>query len=422
MPRRGGEDVQLVVRRVAGEVGPQAAVPGRVGRVDEDHRRRERTARSSASSRAAARTGRGRRRRRPCTEPPGRAWRTEVELAHAGAHEPRHLLGQQAAAGHQQPRRRAGSAAVGSRSSKPTSRPRGEPAERTPVRPGRSSRRRQERRGSRVSSTARPKVQGTLRQRGDEVGADLGVDLEVAVEEAEGDPGRTASRGSPRPSPTSRVSSPPVVRPGVVEPQHDEDRQRRSRGRRRRRRAGSGDIPSGVAEEQTVGTALLRAGDVTRVEDGRPRGAPGSCGHRRSGGTPGAGAALEPRRLSGRGHDGGMDNTLLFDARARVLADLAARDHASPAAVSALEDAVEQRKWWAEQWPEGAQYVAGLVAQDVQDALFETRRPVAGLPRLRRPRPRARALHPARPRWPGPRVGLRGERRRRRAPRWALDA
>ena len=30
------------------------------------------------------------------------------------------------------------------------------------------------------------------------------------------------------------------------------------------------------------------------------------------------------------------------------------------------------RKWWAEQWPEGEVYVAGLVAQDVQDALFET--------------------------------------------------
>lgn len=67
-----------------------------------------------------------------------------------------------------------------------------------------------------------------------------------------------------------------------------------------------------------------------------------------------------------------MDNALLFDARARVLADLEARAHATPAAVSALEDAVAQRKWWAEQWPEGAQYIAGLVAQDVQDALFES--------------------------------------------------
>jgi len=67
-----------------------------------------------------------------------------------------------------------------------------------------------------------------------------------------------------------------------------------------------------------------------------------------------------------------MDNALLFDARARVLADLQARHHATAAAVSVLEDAVAQRKWWAEQWPEGKSYVAGLVAQDVQDALFET--------------------------------------------------
>jgi hypothetical protein len=33
---------------------------------------------------------------------------------------------------------------------------------------------------------------------------------------------------------------------------------------------------------------------------------------------------------------------------------------------------MSQRTWWAEQWPEGEAYVAGLVAQDVQDALFET--------------------------------------------------
>ena len=67
-----------------------------------------------------------------------------------------------------------------------------------------------------------------------------------------------------------------------------------------------------------------------------------------------------------------MDNTLLFDARARVLADLEAQQRATPRAVSALEDAVSARTWWAEQWPEGQVYVAGLVAQDVQDALLET--------------------------------------------------
>lgn len=62
----------------------------------------------------------------------------------------------------------------------------------------------------------------------------------------------------------------------------------------------------------------------------------------------------------------------MFGARARVLADLRARHHATPSAVSLLEDACSARKWWAEQWPEGEAYVAGLVAQDVQDALFET--------------------------------------------------
>lgn len=73
-----------------------------------------------------------------------------------------------------------------------------------------------------------------------------------------------------------------------------------------------------------------------------------------------------------REHNGAVDNALLFDARARVLADLSARGHATAAAVSALEDAVSARKWWAEQWPEGEVYVAGLVAQDVQDALVES--------------------------------------------------
>lgn len=66
-----------------------------------------------------------------------------------------------------------------------------------------------------------------------------------------------------------------------------------------------------------------------------------------------------------------MDPALLLQARARVLADLEARHAADAAAVSALEDAVAERGWWTEQWPEGAAYVAGLVAQDVQDALFE---------------------------------------------------
>ena len=67
-----------------------------------------------------------------------------------------------------------------------------------------------------------------------------------------------------------------------------------------------------------------------------------------------------------------MDDTLLLAARALVLADLQARHRATPEAVDALEDACANRGWWAEQWPEGQAYVAGLVAQDVQDALFES--------------------------------------------------
>lgn len=67
-----------------------------------------------------------------------------------------------------------------------------------------------------------------------------------------------------------------------------------------------------------------------------------------------------------------VDNALLFDARARVLADLQAYGRADAAAVSVLEEACSARRWWAEQWPQGEVYVAGLVAQDVQDALLET--------------------------------------------------
>ncbi|MFE6489925.1 hypothetical protein ACFVGN_44315, partial [Streptomyces sp. NPDC057757] len=33
--------------------------------------------------------------------------------------------------------------------------------------------------------------------------------------------------------------------------------------------------------------------------------------------------------------------------------------------------AVTHRRWWLEQWPDGTEYVLGLVAQDVQDALLE---------------------------------------------------
>lgn len=82
------------------------------------------------------------------------------------------------------------------------------------------------------------------------------------------------------------------------------------------------------------------------------------------------------RQRSGWGDNGFMDDAnpleqALHAARALVLADLAARDVADAAVVSLVEDAVTHRRWWVEQWPEGVEYIAGLVAQDVQDALLE---------------------------------------------------
>jgi len=61
----------------------------------------------------------------------------------------------------------------------------------------------------------------------------------------------------------------------------------------------------------------------------------------------------------------------LHTARALVLADLTADEVAEADVVSLVEQSVADRRWWVEQWPEGATYVAGLVAQDVQDALLD---------------------------------------------------
>jgi hypothetical protein len=63
--------------------------------------------------------------------------------------------------------------------------------------------------------------------------------------------------------------------------------------------------------------------------------------------------------------------TALHAARALVLADLVAGRVADADVVSLVEDSVVHRRWWVEQWPEGVDYLAGLVAQDVQDALLE---------------------------------------------------
>jgi hypothetical protein len=37
---------------------------------------------------------------------------------------------------------------------------------------------------------------------------------------------------------------------------------------------------------------------------------------------------------------------------------------------------VEGRRWWVDQWPDGAAHVLCLLAQDVQEAVHETRDPL----------------------------------------------
>lgn len=66
-----------------------------------------------------------------------------------------------------------------------------------------------------------------------------------------------------------------------------------------------------------------------------------------------------------------MKDDPLLEARARALHDLEVRGLADATGVSVLEEAVSQRRWWLAQWEQGAAFVAGLVAQDVQDQLFD---------------------------------------------------
>lgn len=61
----------------------------------------------------------------------------------------------------------------------------------------------------------------------------------------------------------------------------------------------------------------------------------------------------------------------LDDARARLLHDLVARGADTAGGVSALDDVVSARAWWVGQWPQGRSFVAGQVAQDLQDRLLE---------------------------------------------------
>ena len=51
-------------------------------------------------------------------------------------------------------------------------------------------------------------------------------------------------------------------------------------------------------------------------------------------------------------------------ARALVAADLA-----DPRWDGALDEAAAHRRWWLAQWPDGAEHVLGLLAQDAQEAV-----------------------------------------------------
>jgi len=62
----------------------------------------------------------------------------------------------------------------------------------------------------------------------------------------------------------------------------------------------------------------------------------------------------------------------LLRARALVLHDIVACRADVPGIVDVLDAAVHEREWWVRKWPEGAQYLAGQVAQDVQDHLVDT--------------------------------------------------
>lgn len=66
-----------------------------------------------------------------------------------------------------------------------------------------------------------------------------------------------------------------------------------------------------------------------------------------------------------------MSDEAIFSGRAAVLADLEARGLASPYSVSVLDEVCSERRWWLEQWAEGAAFVPGLIAQDVQERLVD---------------------------------------------------
>ncbi|MEJ5946493.1 hypothetical protein WDZ17_14445 [Pseudokineococcus basanitobsidens] len=85
----------------------------------------------------------------------------------------------------------------------------------------------------------------------------------------------------------------------------------------------------------------------------------------------------------GPGPDAGPTHAALLAARALVVHDLAARGLDAAPVVDLVDARVRERRWWLDAWPEGAEHVAGQVAQDVQEALLDelgTRWPLCPLP------------------------------------------
>jgi hypothetical protein len=71
--------------------------------------------------------------------------------------------------------------------------------------------------------------------------------------------------------------------------------------------------------------------------------------------------------VTARGSDDGPVEdpaVALATARSAVAADLG-----DPRREHLLDVALEHRRWWLQQWPQGAPLVLGLLAQDVQDAV-----------------------------------------------------
>jgi hypothetical protein len=67
----------------------------------------------------------------------------------------------------------------------------------------------------------------------------------------------------------------------------------------------------------------------------------------------------------------GRVTDVLLEARARVLHDLVACGLDTATTVSLVDEVLTARRWWVDQWPDGAAFVTCLVAQDVQEALLD---------------------------------------------------